>query len=799
MLTSSTAALAADYYLGSSAAAQSGTAIQSISALNQLALQPGDRVFFQAGETFQGPIELTADDAGTPDQPIELSSFGEGRATIDAGNGSAIVITNAGGIRVRNLDLLGTDKSTNTGSGIDAGAYFPDSRKLDHLRFEQMRISGFRYGVEIWAWHSTDTIAWPGFRGVILSELDVFDNLSEGIRVWGAWQPDGDGTNYSHADFRVSACVVRDNRGDPNSTVHTGSGIVLSGVDGAVIENCVAHDNGGLGPASGGGPFGIWVFEARNCTLQHNLVYRQKTSSRADGGAFDLDGGAVDCVVQYNYSYENDGPAVGVIQFDDASPLGRNVVRYNISENDCRAHPQGVLYVGQFSATQGIDGVEFHGNTVFVSANASGENPPAVHVEDHAGLSNVRLRNNLFVATHNGPLLGGVLTKPTVALYQGNNYWGGMFDLAEFRQAGQEMLEGEPVGLRTDPKLRDAGGGGMVLHPADFSQLSGYQLQSDSPVARAGLDLTARFGLDPGPRDFFGEPLSASALPIGASARPLTAAPPVDDVSSIRVVNLSLRSEAGPDSRTLILGFVIEGAGAQDVLLRGVAPGLATLENSSDVVVADPRLTLFQEAVPLGGNEDWGGGETMRTLFGSLGAFALEPASKDAALSRPLARGLYTAHLTSADNIPALALVEVYDATKSGETRFVNVSARTQVGTGANVAIAGFVLEGTGEKTLLLRGAGPSLVKHGVGDSSVLHNPMLTLYVGPTAIRTNDDWGGTTELKSVFTTVGAFDFDADTSADAALLVTLGAGLYTVHLSGVNNTTGVGLVEIYVVP
>lgn len=794
LLFSQASLRAADYYLGSLAATQPGTAVSGIAALNRLDLQPGDRVLFQTGETFPGTIEIDPEDAGTAAQPVVFSSFGGGRARISAGSRSAIVLRNTGGITVSHLELLGAGKNANTQSGIDAGAERPDSTKFGSLRFEQLRISGFRYGVEIWGWPSTDTPAWPGFRDVTLTGLEVFDNLSEGIRVWGTWFADSGGTHYSHADFHVSDCVVYGQQGDPASTAHTGSGIVLSGIDGATIERCVAHDNGGLGPTSGGGPYGIWVFEANACTLQHNLVYNQKTSSNSDGGAFDLDGGSSNCVVQYNYSYHNDGPAIGLIQFDDASPLTGNVVRFNVSENDCRANTQGVLYVGQFSTTRGIDGAEIYGNTLYVSANASGGRPPAVRVEDHALLTNVRLRNNLFIATHAGTLIDGVLTKPGVALYQGNNYWGGSFDLAAFRLGGQETQGAAALGYRVDPKLRGAGQGGAVTNPSEFATLSAYQLQADSPISRAGLDLTTRFGLDPGTRDFFGTTISSAALPIGAAAP--TPAPAGG--SPIRLVNLSIRSMAGRDSQTLIIGFVIGGSGSPHVLLRGIGPGLQPLGIRSDYLL-DPQLTLFNTEGAFAANDNWGGATALSLLFAPLGAFPLETNSKDAALALPLPNGVYTAHLSSIVNATGVGLLEVYDATKTGTARFVNVSARTQTGTGDSTPIAGFVLEGAGQKKLLIRGAGPALVKQGVSAASVLADPQLTLYRGSTVIGTNNNWAGTAALKSAFATTGAFAFDSDTSTDAALLVTLPAGGYTVHLTGVNGTTGIGLVEVYEVP
>jgi hypothetical protein len=55
-----------------------------------------------------------------------------------------------------------------------------------------------------------------------------------------------------------------------------------------------------------------------------------------------------------------------------------------------------------------------------------------------------------------------------------------------------------------------------VTNPGQLSAIAAYRLQSGSPLATAGLDLATRFGIDPGPRDFFGNPLTSAALPIGA-------------------------------------------------------------------------------------------------------------------------------------------------------------------------------------------------------------------------------------------------------------------------------------------
>jgi hypothetical protein len=534
-------AFATDYYLGSTAPAQPGVAVASIDALNALQLHPGDRVYFQGGETFPGTIMLGADDAGTATSPVELTSYGTGRATIAAGSASAVKIYNAAGFALHDLDLQGADAATSTGSGIDAGVYLATSTRLPYLRFERMRISGFKNGVEIWGWYSGSTPAWPGFSDVKLTGIEACGNRSEGIKTWGTWRANSGTPQYSHANVSIAHCSAWGNRGDPASTSHTGSGIILSGVDQGCVEYCVAHDNGGFGPATGGGPYGIWAWEARGVVLQYNLVYNQRSSSNLDGGAYDLDGGSAGCTVQYNYSYNNEGPGLAVIQFSGASPLVNSTVRYNISENDCRKNSMGVIYVGQFSSTYGVNGAEIFGNTIFVSANAAGGRPAAAAVQNQANLANVHLRNNVFLVTHTGPVLGGTTSNLAKALYQGNDYWGGSFDLLAFRTVGQEMLGGAAVGARVDPQLVDPGHGGAVTDPAALPSITAYQLKAGSPLIDSGLDLSAAFAVAPGPHDFYGVPIASASLDVGAAAS--TAATTITTSSGATTTSIILDDE----------------------------------------------------------------------------------------------------------------------------------------------------------------------------------------------------------------------------------------------------------------
>ncbi|MFM9090487.1 MAG: PQQ-binding-like beta-propeller repeat protein, partial [Verrucomicrobiota bacterium] len=117
---------------------------------------------------------------------------------------------------------------------------------------------------------------------------------------------------------------------------------------------------------------------------------------------------------------------------------------------------------------------------------------------------------------------------------------------------------------------------------------------------------------------------------------------------------------------------------------------------------------------------------------------------------------------------------------RDGGARLLNLASRAEVPAG-NVLIAGFVVEGRAPRAYLVRGAGPALAPFGV--TGFLPDPILTLYSGATPLRTNDDWGQAEPGPSVVDTadaVGAFPFPV-ASRDAALVLGLGAGLYTAHL------------------
>ena len=138
-------------------------------------------------------------------------------------------------------------------------------------------------------------------------------------------------------------------------------------------------------------------------------------------------------------------------------------------------------------------------------------------------------------------------------------------------------------------------------------------------------------------------------------------------------------------------------------------------------------------------------------------------------------------------------MIEVYDLSQAGLAKLANISTRAFVSTADNIVIAGFILGGhSGLDRIVVRGIGPSLTA--VGVPGALANPMLELRDGNGALLAADnDWQDDSAQAAELTAAGLAPTN---NLESAIATTLSPGLYTALLSGVNNGTGVGLVEVY---
>lgn len=325
------------------------------------------------------------------------------------------------------------------------------------------------------------------------------------------------------------------------------------------------------------------------------------------------------------------------------------------------------------------------------------------------------------------------------------------------------------------------GGRGSVAADGNFSLMQGsYSYQGN--VSAAGSVLNGSYQRTGGATVTIASPAAAGGIE--------------------RLAAVSTRGLAGSGSRTLIAGFVIVGNAPKDVLVRGIGPGL-TRSNVAGALV-NPRLKIFSGSTLILENGDWNQGPSSAFVADAAartGAAPLTAGSLDAALLAHLNPGVYTAQVSSDDGSTGVALVEVYDASPmtADAPKLLALSTRGDVGAGDNILILGVVVTGSAPKKMIIRGVGPTLGSLGV--EGALADPELRIYRGAELVGENDNWSADSAgplITSAGISVGLSALPQG-SKDAAMLLYLAPGTYTVQLRGVSGTTGVGLVEVYEVP
>lgn len=263
---------------------------------------------------------------------------------------------------------------------------------------------------------------------------------------------------------------------------------------------------------------------------------------------------------------------------------------------------------------------------------------------------------------------------------------------------------------------------------------------------------------------------------------------PLTVLPASRLRNVSIRASITP-GEPLVVGFVANPS-VSPLLVRAIGPGLAPFIGGAATLAGNPSLAIYTTGTtPIAVNDDWAGGTALATAFANVGAFPLPPTSPDAALLFDLNQAS-TAQMRVTST--GIGLVEIYDPTNDPLRRVVNLSARHHVGAGANALVAGFVISGTGTKTLLVRGIGPALRTFGVTDA--LNDARLDLFdAAAVRVNANDDWP--LDLAATFAQAGAFAL-LPGSKDSAMVVTVPTGAYTVQLSSGDGAEGQGLIEVY---
>ena len=274
-------------------------------------------------------------------------------------------------------------------------------------------------------------------------------------------------------------------------------------------------------------------------------------------------------------------------------------------------------------------------------------------------------------------------------------------------------------------------------------------------------------------------------------------------MATARFANISTRAYVGVGASIEIGGFIISGSQPKQVLIRGLGPALTPYGVSG--ALPDPELKIFSGQSQIASNDDWSSDSanstSVTTATTQLQITPFPDGSKDAALVVTLAPGGYTAQLTGKNSATGIGLIEVYETdSNSVDTRLINISTRSETRSGAGIQIAGFIINGTQPKPVLIRALGPALQNAHV--NGFLVDPVLTLFSGQDKLFQNDDWSSTdynaAEIESATTAANAVQLPRG-SSDSAIYAILAPGAYTAQVSGKNGHTGVSLIEVYEVP
>lgn len=513
----STATRATNYYVKKSGNdASSGLSIanawQSLTNINSIDFNANDSIFFEGGSVFNGNIYLSEEDSGTATQPIYISSYGAGNATIFANKSFGLYAYNTGGVHIHNLNFEGLHPDSSNNTGIYFYTDKSTGKKYKHIWLSNLSVSGFKNGIHFGSYH----ISYPGYSGINLTHLKVFNNLQDGLNTYDI--ADNKLAQYAHDSLYLGHCYFYNNGF---------SGVVLGGVNGGLIERVKASRSGHLHHK---GVVGIWAWSAKNLTFQYCVADSTKTDG-GDGGGYDIDGGTENCLIQYCYSFFNDGPGYMHCDYPSSRATQNNTIRYNISEYDGQQAYRDKSSLLFITWGSGLKNCLMYNNTSVIGNKANGliSGLQGFILDDYdtaPKINNCKAFNNIVYAQGDSNFLlriydGKAFNIDSSALQFAHNvYFAGnvasqkwrinnsiFTDLNAWRSSSkQEIFRGKNAGWAINPQIKNPGFGGAITYDKIDSLeylLSSYSLLKSSPIIDSGINLNATMGTDIGKFDFF--------------------------------------------------------------------------------------------------------------------------------------------------------------------------------------------------------------------------------------------------------------------------------------------------------
>jgi hypothetical protein len=553
-----------------------------------------------------------------------------------------------------------------------------------------------------------------------------------------------------------------------NNTAAIHGGGIMGGGTITITDSTISGNRAGSdilhGTGIGGGLFVGGTVEIRNSTVSGNIASGNEFGV---GGGIDSSGSLtiVNSTISGNLANQDGG---GIRSAADGTAT-LTISNSTISGNEANRNGGGIIITKGGSATLDI------GNTILGNSGSNIVNEGGT-VTSHG--------YNLSSDNGGGFLTGAgdqINTSPMLGPLQDN----GGPTLTHLPQTGSPAINAGDPNFTPPPDFDQRGSGFLRVYNGRID-IGSLEVQptpppptptptptpltpTPTPTATASATPTAT--------------ATATATPTATSTAtvPPTATPTPTPAFLVQFGNISTRLKVGTGDNVLIGGFIVTGTQSKKVILRAIGPSLPL-----SGTLADPVLELRNSSGGLiASNDNWRSDQEAE-----ISATGIPPGNDlESAIvaTLPANNAAYTAIVHGANNGTGIGVVEVYDLDRTVDSKLANISTRGFVQTGDDVLIGGLIVLGQNPLGVIVRAIGPSLPLPGT-----LGDPTLELHDGNGAlIAVNDNWRSDQEAEIIATGI-----PPSNDLESAIVRNLAPGNYTAIVRGMNNTTGIAVVEAY---
>ena len=274
---------------------------------------------------------------------------------------------------------------------------------------------------------------------------------------------------------------------------------------------------------------------------------------------------------------------------------------------------------------------------------------------------------------------------------------------------------------------------------------------------------------------------TATPAPTPTPTATPTATPTPTPGTATVLANISTRLRVETGDNILIGGIIVTGTQNKKIIVRAIGPSLTFADK-----LADPILELHDgSGTLLETNDNWMDSPNKQAIIDST----IPPTNNlESAIVRSVAPGNYTAIERGVNNGTGIGVVEAYDLDTAANSKLANISTRGFVQTGDNVLFAGMIVVGQASQNVLIRALGPS-----TGVPGAMADPTLELHdANGGLLEANDNWVDSPNKQAIIDST----IPPPNNLESAIVRTLPPANYTAIVRGVNNTTGIAVVEVY---